>query len=206
MEPLLALPMDLTRGDPDRWHRLMIFAAEHPAWFSAANTTPEQRYAGAALILADPSNVIYEVWRGSDFLGVVTFTKINPKVDAVVHFVFMDRANLKGKRDLLLNVFEVAYGTLGLQRLTFEIPEPFGTLTRFVRKHLGFTYEGETAILNEHPEMVTPLLGHPGWHTWLARVGSRREAGHWHEGKLVDLMILRQTATEYAAFRNGGAG
>ncbi len=201
-ERLLALPMDLNRGDPARWDALLHFTADHPAWFSSP-ASREEIWASSAMILSDPQNIVYEVWRGSTFLGVITLTKINPKVDAVVHFVFMDRANLKGKRNTLLNFLGTAYTELGFQRLTFEIPEPFGTLTRFIRKHLGFTYEGETAILDEHPEMVAPLMVHPGWQTWLARVGSRRNAAHWHDGKLVDLMILRQTATEYAAFQTG---
>lgn len=198
-ERLLALPMDLDRGDPDRWLRLLDFTGDHPAWFSAP-ATKEEIMASGALILSDPRNLIYEVWRGGSFLGVITLTKINPRVDAVVHFVFMDRANLKGKRDLLVNFLGTCYTDLGFRRLTIEVPEPFGTLTRFVRKHLGFTYEGELAILQERPMIAAPIMGGDGWHTWTARVGSRRDQCHWHEGKLVDVLILRQTAPEYAAF------
>lgn len=156
-----------------------------------------------AAIIADPRNIVYEVWRGGDFLGVLTLTKVVPAVDAVVHFVFMDRENLKGKRQFLLNFLGSCYRDMGFTRLTFELPEGHTTLIRFVRRHLGFTYEGERAILEGPTQITDNLKGVEGWATWAARVGSRRERAHWSEAGWVDVMILRQTAPEFLAFIRG---
>ncbi len=202
-EPLLALPFDPTRGDPKRWTKLFAFVAEHPAWFSLPGATKEQMMISASAIVADSNNIIYEVWRGSEFVGVLSLTKITPGVDATVHFVFMDRSNLKGKRKLLLRFLKMCYEDLRFHRLTFEVPEPFGVLIRFIRRHLGFTYEGERAILADTPEVLEKVQHVPGISTWASRVGSRREQCHWHDGSWADLMILRQTAPEFQAFLSG---
>lgn len=196
---LLAVPFDPERADPARWLPLFDFIADHPGWF-ATPAGPDASVLLASAMVADPRNVVFEVWREGELVGVMLLSQIVPQVNGLLHFVFMDKLNLKGKRQLLLNFLDMSYNDLGFRRITMEIPEPFGTLQRFVRRHLGFTHEGERAILDD--VAVPPALKSVvGWQTWASRVGSRREQSHWHNGKWADVMILRQTADEFAAFR-----
>lgn len=197
---LFATPFDPSRADPLRWNPFFQFVAEHPGWFSTPAGADASVLMAASLVADTARNITYEVWRDQDLVGVLLLSKVVPGVDALFHFVFMDQLNLKGKRRLLLNFLDLAYTDLGFSRLTMEIPEPYGTLQRFARKHLGFTHEGERAILND-PAVPPALKAVPGWQTWVSRVGSRREGAHWHHDRWADVMILRQTADEFAAFR-----
>ena len=126
----------------------------------------------AAWYLTDPSNLVWEVWRGTSFVGIILLDRIVPNVDARWHFVFFD-GNLIGKQAVLLEFVRRAF-TLPLERLSLEIPENVASLISFARRKLGFTYEGGD------------------------RKGARREHSHFDGTRWHDTMLLRLLKSEFA--------
>lgn len=170
--------------------------ADHPFWFNAP-ADRETLELSASLLLNDPFHWSWEVWRGSEFVGIIVLWRIAPQVDALLHFVFFDE-NLVGKRQLLLSFLEHCFEDLGFRRISMEIPESVGTLVRFARKKLGFRFEGEDRTtdafvvrqIRQNGEMPNPTQ-------WIASQGSRREGSHWHDGAWRDTLCLRMTAEEF---------
>jgi hypothetical protein len=180
---------------------------KHPWWFNAP-ATDEERAMAAAVLIHDPYNKVWEVWRGGQFVGLLLLWRIQDRVDAVVHFVFFDQ-NLIGKRGLILSFLGHCYHELGYQRLSIEVPEFKMAMLGFARRKLGFRFEGEQEVLkmvvqhqlrlkdpyrSNHKESIAVVM---------AGAGSRREAAHWHEGKWYDVLCLRQTRSEYDRFMEG---
>lgn len=203
---LLAVPVDLDRGDPARFTRFLDFLTTHPGWFSSP-ADPETLRLSAGWLLSAPANaplplaINYEVWKQGEFIGIVSLTRITPGVDALLHFIFMDTGHLVGKRRFLLAFLRHCYLRHGFQRITFECPEPLGKLIRFARRNLGFTYEGERTLKAEGwPSKVHWNGDENEGITWAARVGSRRESCHWHDGRWWPVVVMRQTADEFADF------
>lgn len=205
---LLAIPANWQRGDPARWTLLLDYLVEHPAMFSQPST-PEERRVSVAAHLVNPANHIWEVWRGGTFCGILSLTRVRPRVDALFHFVFLD-GNLLGKRDLLIAWLGRVYREGGFQRLSFEVPETVPQLVKFARQKLGFRYEGET-VTRGHKITQALETGKHGLpkvnnaHVWVASQGARREHSHWvppsdrtPNGRWVDVVLLRQTADEFA--------
>lgn len=87
--------------------------------------------------LSNPSNVFFELEGGA---GLVSFTSVQPRVDALLHFIFYDK-KLKGKEwtvnQILGDMFELGK----LNRISCAIPEDRITGVKLV-KRLGFKQEG----------------------------------------------------------------
>lgn len=169
---------------------------EHPYWFNAPST-PEERALAASLYLQDPMNRVWEVYRGGEFVGVITLWRIAPQVDALLHFVFFDH-KLAGKRQLLLSFLGHCFEDLNFRRISMEIPETVGTLVSFVRRKLGFRFEGEARTLDHYlVKRVRERKEMPNPEEWIASHGSRREGAHWHDGEWRDVLCLRLTRDDF---------
>lgn len=199
----MAIPFDYRQRDPLRLTMLLNAAAEHPDWFSA-ESTPEERRTSAAMLLTAPGNQCWEVWRGGTFVGILLLWRIQPRVDALLHFLFLDR-DLVGKRNLIRSFLGYCFeGPLQLQRVSFECPEFIRPLIDFARLKLGFHFEGEGRT-KDHPAVQNlgkgvsgvGVMTHPN--LWVAKHGSRRESAHWHKGAWHDVICLRLTRAEYEA-------
>lgn len=212
----LATPMDLTTPNgPEKLEYILQQAMDRPEWFATPHDR-DQRMQSAYWILVNPGHLTWEVWRGSELVGILLLWRITPKVDALLHFVFFDR-NLSGKVRLLRRFLRYCFTDLGFQRISLEIPEDVPTLVSFARRKLSFRFEGEDAF-KQHPlvselESLTGSSGNP--HVWWASVGSRRERTHWRDtsvgkrGKVfparwIDTICLRLTAPEFRERHPGG--
>ena len=114
-------------------------------------------------------------------------TRLVPQVDALIHFLFLDK-NLANKRKLLGKILTYCFTDLGFHRLSMEVPEGI-RLERFARKALGFRLEGE--IRDRNPELPKCLTN-----DWVARQGSRIEQGYYDGQVWSDILRLRLLASE----------
>ena len=107
-----------------------------------------------ASVLTASDSRAWEVWSlaGAEthLVGVIFLTEVVPGLDAKAHYIFFDE-RLGDKTSVMQAVMREAYETLGLQRLTIEIPAPFVALAKHASKRLGFggpftTRLGETRL------------------------------------------------------------
>lgn len=159
----------------------------HPEFLNYPKSPEEARAIGAAL-LADPNHVVWTTYGEQGITGVVILTRIMPRVDALLHFMFIDR-DLASKRKLLQNILGVCFTDFGLNRVSMEVPEGI-RLERFARKVLNFRLEGESRPRN--PELPKSLTD-----SWVARQGSRREGGYFTGTEWRDVVLLRLLACEW---------
>ena len=201
---LLAVPFVSTQA---KVQKILEACIAHPWWFNAP-ATDEERALAAATLLHDPFNRIWEVWRGGVFVGLLLLWRIQPGVDAVMHFIFFDQ-NLVGKRSLILSFLGHCFEELGYRRISIEVPEFKSALLGFVRRKLGFRFEGESTVEGMVVQHALRLKDpHRANHkeslsVVMASAGSRREAAHWHDGQWYDVLCLRQTKAEYDRFMEG---
>ena len=161
----------------------------HPEFLSYP-LGPDQARAVGAHMLTDPNNLVWATYNKRDLTGVVILTRVVPKVDALLHFLFLDK-DVVGKRKLLHNLLGHCFQDLGFHRLSMEIPEGRARkLEAFVRRVLGFRLEGE--IRDRNPELPKALDN-----VWTARQGSRREQGYFDGERWSDIMLLRLLASEW---------
>jgi RimJ/RimL family protein N-acetyltransferase len=197
----LAVLFDPTRG----WgEHVATLAAQYPHWISAPTEAVDREQILFAIV-TDPKHLAWEVWRGSDIVGIILLTDISPLVDARLHFAFFDHS-LTSKTRLLRRFLAYCFGELRFQRITVQVPDFVEPLISFYRRKLGFRYEGE-ALAREHPAVAelgahsTGKMQHPN--VWVASRGSRRERAHWHQGAWHDVVCLRITAPEFETSRLG---
>jgi len=159
----------------------------------------------ASGILANPANMIFEVWAlGGDALagvqpaGIIMLTDMVPCVDAKCHFLFFD-GRLDDKVPLLYSMIRWAFETLGLHRLSAEIPSFAVNLIYFVHNVLGFRYEAEGRKLKLQDKRTHVQGRYPVRERTLteeqAMWGSRRyqvvrSHNRWHD--LVQLSLLHE--------------
>lgn len=186
VERLLIVPFEVGRGPPDKNTVILDGLERRPPWTVSALDPVDTRVA-LARELVDPRNLVVEVWRGGEIVGILMVLNIVPRLEAQLHFVFFD-GNLVGRRMLLRSWCRDVIAALELQRLLILIPEQVETLIRFARVKLGFRYEGESGLLG-HPALVG--LGMENPHVWVAKQGSRRERSCLHNGVWVDVVQLR---------------
>jgi hypothetical protein len=159
----------------------------HPE-FLAYPLTPEQARVVGADLLTNTANLVWTTYNGRDLTGCVILTHIIPRVDALVHFMMIDK-DLASKRKLLRNLLGYCFSDLGFNRLSMEVPEGV-RLERFARKVLGFKLEGENRDRN--PELPKSLSDN-----WVARQGSRREQAYYDGTAWHDIVLLRLLAREW---------
>lgn len=199
---LFAVPFDSTEA---KRQTILQACVNHPWWF-VCESSPEERALAASMIIHDPLNKVWEVWRGGTFVGILVLWQIQPAVNAVFHFVFFDQ-NLVGKRKLILNFLAHCFapvdeGGLGLRRVTMEVPEFKPALLGFARRKLGFRFEGEdrSRKLVEGRGFKVKDPYRPNHRCdeldLLISAGSRREHAHWFEGHWHDVLVLRLMAAE----------
>lgn len=165
----------------------------HPEFLSYPHSIEDARVVAAAL-LTDPSNLIWTTYDNRLLTGCVILTRIVPRIDALLHFLFLDN-NLAGKRKLLKNVIGYCFTDLGFNRLSMEVPEGV-RLERFARKVLSFRLEGEN-----RPRNQTLPVGLSD--NWVARQGSRREQSYFDGADWKDVMLLRVLACEWVGEQGG---
>lgn len=163
--------------------------------------SPEEARVIAAGVLTDQANLIWTTYSDTNLTGIVTLTRVVPKVDALLHFVFLD-SDLVSKRTLLRNLITHCFEDLGFRRLTMEFPDKVAVLKshrkvvlgtkmeRFARRALGFRLEGENRQRN--PELVDAITS-----DWVARQGSRTEQAYFDGISWFDIVRLRLLATEH---------
>ena len=168
--------------------------------FLAYPHDPEQARALGARLLTNPEHITFGTYNGADLTGVIMLTRVSPRMDALLHFMFLDR-DLVGKRKLLRNFIGFCFADLGFNRLSMEVPdikiqkedggETRGLrLERFARRALGFRLEGE--IRDRNPELPKALSN-----DWVARQGSRREQAYFDGERWHDVILLRLLAREW---------
>jgi RimJ/RimL family protein N-acetyltransferase len=164
---------------------------QKPEFLTYPHAPEEARIIGARL-LADPGHVIWTTYDHHRLTGVILLTRVMPRVDALLHFFFIDN-DLASKRKLMHNLITHCFVDLGFNRLSMEVPEGV-RLERFARKVLGFRLEGETRDRN--PELPKCLSDN-----WVARQGSRREASYFDGTAWRDIVLLRLLASEWVGER-----
>ena len=191
---IYAKPFDW-RVNPEHNTALLDGFVAHPEFLSYPVTAAEARIIGADL-LTNSGHLVWGTYSGPDLTGCVILTRIVPRVDALVHFLFLDK-DLVGKRKLLTNLLGYCFRDLGFHRLSMEVPEGV-RLERFARKVLDFRLEGENRPRN--PELPKCLDT-----TWVARQGSRREASYFDGTTWKDIVLLRLLASEWVGTGEGEA-
>ncbi len=186
VERLLILPFDPDRGPMEKNSYVLDCLQQRPDWTVTPLDDVERR-AALATALVSPRNLVCEVWRGGEIVGILMVLNIVPRLEAQLHFVFFD-GNLVGRRMMLRNWCRDVLRALDLQRLVLLVPEHVETLIRFARVKLGFRYEGESGLMG-HPALVGLGMDNP--HVWVARQGSRRERSCLRNGTWVDVVQLR---------------
>ncbi len=195
----LAVPFDPAR----QWGPyIATLAARYPHWISAP-TEEHEREAILLYLVTNPAHLAWEVWRGSDIVGIILLTDISPMVDARLHFAFFDN-NLVNKRRLLQRFLAYCFTDLRFQRISAHVPDFTRKLESFYRRKLGFRYEGES-LAKKHPAVAQWRRQSPGENidVWVASQGSRRERAHWYQGAWHDVICLRLTGPEYESSRLG---
>lgn len=159
----------------------------HPEFLSYP-LPPDQARAVGAHLLTNVENMVWACYNDQTITGVVILTRIVPRVDALLHFLFLDK-DLASKRRLLGNLMTHCFRDLQFHRLSMEVPEGV-RLERFARKVLGFRFEGE--IRDRNPELPKCLDD-----VWVARQGSRRESSYFDGTTWKDIVLLRLLAGEW---------
>lgn len=193
----LTVPFNIDRGDPTRFTVLLDFLCDHPSWITIPCDDPDARRLLFITVLTDPKNRIWEVWHGSELVGMLYLGEIRPLISGLVHWTFLDR-ELRGKRDLLWTWFGDCFRQWEFQSLMVGVPEFVDTLLHYVRSKLGFHFQGESTVAG-HPALAA--LGMENPQVWVARQGSRRERAHWHakDARWADVYMLRLLRSEYDA-------
>ena len=187
---IFARPYDAFGPPADKNERIFLALEKHPERFTLPMTRAEIR-ASAAWHLTDPDNLIWEVWRDSEFVGILLVSRIVPGLDALLHFVFFD-GDLLGKRTFLKNFCAFLFEELHLERISLEVPEHVQTLVSFARRKLGFRYEGESRQMTTSEHKI--IENEPA--VWVARQGSRREHGCRTATGAADVICLRLLRSE----------
>jgi RimJ/RimL family protein N-acetyltransferase len=203
MAELFAQPYEQS---PDKDAKIVEAIGAHPWWYTGPQSA-DQKYLSASLLLHDPFNRHWEVWRGGQLVGIVMLSRIQWGADALLHFVFLDD-DLTGKRELLLGFIEHCFLDLGFQRLSLEIPVYAHAILQFSRKKLGFRFEGEDQISQAMTESGQKLKVKSMFRknhrepvaVILAAHASRRERSHWHQDKWFDVLCLRILRDEFSSF------
>ncbi len=194
---IYARPFEWQRESPWAINALLDAFVAFPEFLAYPMAPEEARAIGASLI-TDPLNVVYGVYSDNTLTGCVILTRVVVRIDALFHFMFIDR-DLASKRKVLKEFCKFALTDLGFRRLSFEVPDlrvdledggkARGTrLERFARKHLGFRLEGETRPFGELSKNRTA--------DWVARQGSRSEQAYFDGTRWHDVIRLRLLATE----------
>ena len=193
MSEFLAVPF--TPLPIEKFERLVSGCTAHRPWFDDALWENEQtRRETVIAYLSDAHNngKLFEVWKKDELVGIILFNELVPFRDVRCHFVFLD-SQLKNKRDLCLNAMGWAFQQLPVDILRVEIPTYASALLKFVRKSLGFRYEGEGRTVS-WPANAAPLSAD------VAVLGSRKYHATLYKGLWYDTMMLSVTKDEFAAF------
>lgn len=93
--------------------------------------------------LVSLDSIIWEVWKGNEFVGILHLSDIVPGHDALAHFTFWD-GDMRGKATLINRmVDEVAFnGGLNLHRITVQYPAHEHRMIGYLKRYLGFEEEG----------------------------------------------------------------
>ena len=184
---IVARRFDWRTANPHEVTALLDEFVKHPEFLVYPMDREETRLVGADL-LSSPANLVWTTYNDQRLTGCVLLTRLLPRVDALLHFFFIDN-DLASKRNLLRNIIGYSFTDLGFNRVSMEVPEGV-RLERFARKALGFRLEGE--IRDRNPELPKCLDD-----TWVARQGSRREAAHFDGKEWRDIILLRVLAREW---------
>lgn len=190
----LAVPYSPFTTKPEHNDAILAGCLNLPNLFPLPLTEDEKKIAVASWI-TKPDHLFWSVWAGGNVIGMIGLTRIIVGLDALAHLAFWDR-QLWGRRALVLKMMAWSFETLGLQRLSVEIPDHLDPLIRFCRAKLGFRYEGE-GLAAQHPKLAALAAERiNGPDKWVAKFGARREHMHrngdgtWHD--LVTLRVLRE--------------
>lgn len=190
--PCVAIPFEA--WPPERLARLVSACQVYKPWYSDDTWLSGEAYRRSLVLarLSNPESKSWEVYKNDELVGLLHADFIVPKQDAHCHFVFFDHI-LVDKRQLCLNTMDWLFEHYQLKALRVEIPTYAAKLLGFLRKALGFRFEGEGRAFS-WPTSAAPLTAD------VARLGSRRHAAILHSGVWHDQLLLSQTADEFRAW------
>ena len=193
---MTTLAVPFTPVPPEKLTRIVEACVAHRPWFHDFlwNSGPDIVRQTVIAHLADAfqNGKLWEVWRGSELVGILLINELVPFIDARCHFLFFD-AKLADKASLCLNLMGWAYDRLPVETLRVQVPTYARALIKFVRK-LGFRYE------SEHRSFSWPQDGKL-LSADEARLGSRLHHATLYEGQWHDVLLLSQTREEFLAFK-----
>ena len=176
----------------DAFSAIVTAAIEHRPWFDDTLWRASGEVKRGAVIRhlhhAYDTGRVWSVLQGDDALtdaqphGILLVEDIRPGVDATCHFLFFDRV-LANKRWLIRATMSDLFRRDHLHVLRVEIPTFAAKLGNFLRKALGFRFEGEWL----------------GATTPEAERLSRRYHTMQYEGRWHDSLLLSLTADAHAA-------
>ena len=189
--PCVAIPF--TAWPPEKFATVVTKAQEFRPWFDDALWDAGDLARREAVIarLSDPATRVWEVWRGSELVGILVLSAIVPGRDALGHFLFFDR-ELRDKRALCRNFMRWAFEQGGLHVLRVEVPTFAAKLTGFLRKALHFRFEAERRPFS-WPKDAAPIDADA------AKLGSRKHHAIRHNGVWYDTLLLSVTDDEFRA-------
>jgi len=192
LAPLTAIPFEA--WPPERLAALVTACQMYKPWYSDDVWLSGEAYRRGLVLsrLSNPESRSWEVYRGDTLVGLLHADEIVAKQDCKCHFVFFDHV-LVDKRQLCLNTMAWLFEHYELKVLRVDIPTYAAKLLGFLRKALGFRFEGEGRAFS-WPANAEPLTADE------AKLGSRRHAAILHGGKWHDLLLLSTTTNEFRAW------
>jgi RimJ/RimL family protein N-acetyltransferase len=176
--------------DPVRWAYLLEKVCEHRPWFHDKMWESEEgrRQAAVAFVAeALTQGHVWEVFRGTDLVGIILINRVDYGNEAYCHFVFFDKS-LADKRQLCLNVMAWLFQHLELETLRVQVPTYAFALAKWVRRKLGFRYETEDRPLWGTDKTLTMKE---------AELGSRKVRATLYKGTWHDVLLLSITREEF---------
>lgn len=187
--PCVAIPFEA--WPPEKLATIVTKCCQHKPWFSQRDWDLGEPHRRTLVLgrLSDAHSKSWEVYKGSELVGLLTADEIVPHQDARTHVIFFDR-ELRDKRQMVINTMAWLFNCYHLHALRTEIPTYAAKLLGFVRKALGFRFESEQRIFS-WPASSAPLSAD------VAKLGSRLHQAVLHEGVWHDLLLLSITRNEF---------
>ena len=186
---------------PETYLAIVDKCVAHRPWFpdSVWDSGPEYIRQAVHAHLADAFNngKLWEVWRGSDLVGILLVNELVPFQDGRCHFLFFDNS-LADKFQLCFNLMGWCFDHVPVEVLRVEIPTYARALLKFVRR-LGFRYEAEGRKFS-WPQDGKPLSADE------AKLGSRKHRAITYKGEPCDVLLLSVTADEYRQLKEQPRG
>lgn len=129
---------------PESLREFWLRASPHKAIFGTDVSGDFNKFVNIFLSMDDKGmlNAKGLFWVVDDFVGVFYMNKIEPAVDASLHYAFFDR-RMNGRIDLCFEMLRFIFDKYQLRRVSVEIPTYSSPHTSYITENvIGFRYEG----------------------------------------------------------------